>query len=52
VAFEVNPARRGRGLGRQLVTAARHLVPAGEVLFAQWTHASMALAARDRYGMA
>jgi GNAT superfamily N-acetyltransferase len=37
VAFEVNPARRGRGLGRQLVTATRHLVPAGEVLFAQWT---------------
>ena len=37
VAFEVDPARRGRGLGRLLVTAARHLVPAGEVLFAQVT---------------
>jgi GNAT superfamily N-acetyltransferase len=37
VAFEVDPARRGRGLGRLLVAAARHLVPAGEVLFAQVT---------------
>ena len=37
VAFEVDPARRGRGLGRLLVAAARHLVPAGGVLFAQVT---------------
>jgi GNAT superfamily N-acetyltransferase len=35
LAFEVDPARRGRGLGRQLVAAARHLTPAGEPLFAQ-----------------
>jgi GNAT superfamily N-acetyltransferase len=35
VAFEVDPGRRNRGLGRLLVAAARHLVPAGEVLFAQ-----------------
>jgi GNAT superfamily N-acetyltransferase len=37
VAFEVDPARRNRGLGRLLVAAARHLVPPGEVLFAQVT---------------
>jgi GNAT superfamily N-acetyltransferase len=35
VAFEVDPARRNRGLGRLLVAAARHLAPAGEPLFAQ-----------------
>jgi GNAT superfamily N-acetyltransferase len=35
VAFEVDPARRNRGLGRVLVAAARHLTPPGEVLFAQ-----------------
>jgi GNAT superfamily N-acetyltransferase len=35
VAFEVDPARRNRGLGRLLVAAARHLTPAGEALFAQ-----------------
>jgi GNAT superfamily N-acetyltransferase len=35
VAFEVDPARRNRGLGRLLVAAARHLTPAGEPLFAQ-----------------
>jgi GNAT superfamily N-acetyltransferase len=35
LAFEVDPARRGRGLGRRLVAAARHLTPAGEPLFAQ-----------------
>jgi GNAT superfamily N-acetyltransferase len=35
VAFEVDPARRNRGLGRLLVTCARHLTPAGEPLFAQ-----------------
>jgi GNAT superfamily N-acetyltransferase len=35
LAFEVDPARRNRGLGRLLVAAARHLTPPGEVLFAQ-----------------
>jgi GNAT superfamily N-acetyltransferase len=35
LAFEVEPARRNRGLGRRLVAAARHLVPPGEPLFAQ-----------------
>jgi GNAT superfamily N-acetyltransferase len=35
VSFEVDPARRNRGLGRLLVAAARHLTPAGEPLFAQ-----------------
>jgi GNAT superfamily N-acetyltransferase len=35
VSFEVDPTRRNRGLGRLLVAAARHLVPPGEVLFAQ-----------------
>jgi GNAT superfamily N-acetyltransferase len=35
VAFEVDPARRNRGLGRLLVAAARHLIPPGEPLFAQ-----------------
>jgi GNAT superfamily N-acetyltransferase len=35
LAFEVDPARRNRGLGRLLVTAARHLTPPGEPLFAQ-----------------
>ena len=35
VAFEVDPARRNRGLGRLLVAAARHLTPPGEPLFAQ-----------------
>jgi len=35
VSFEVDPARRNRGLGRLLVAAARHLTPQGEVLFAQ-----------------
>lgn len=34
-AFEVAPEARGRGLGRALVTAARHLVPDGEALWAQ-----------------
>lgn len=34
-AFEVAPGARGRGLGRLLVTAARHLVPAGEHVFVQ-----------------
>jgi GNAT superfamily N-acetyltransferase len=35
VAFEVDPARRNRGLGRSLAAAARHLTPPGEPLFAQ-----------------
>jgi GNAT superfamily N-acetyltransferase len=35
LAFEVEPARRNRGLGRLLVAAARHLTPPGEPLFAQ-----------------
>jgi len=35
VSFEVDPARRNRGLGRLLVAAARHLTPAREPLFAQ-----------------
>ena len=35
VAFQVEPARRNRGLGRLLVAAARHLTPPGEPLFAQ-----------------
>ena len=35
VAFEVEPGARGRGLGRALATAGRHLVPDGEPLFLQ-----------------
>jgi GNAT superfamily N-acetyltransferase len=35
VAIEVDPARRGRGLGSRLATAARHLVPGGQPLWAQ-----------------
>jgi GNAT superfamily N-acetyltransferase len=42
VAFEVEPERRGRGLGRALAAAARHLVPAGEPLFAQVTPGNVA----------
>jgi GNAT superfamily N-acetyltransferase len=42
VAFEVAPGRRGRGLGRALATAARHLVPPGEPLFAQVTPGNVA----------
>ncbi len=34
-AFEVEPAARGRGLGRRLAAAATALVPAGEHLWAQ-----------------
>jgi RimJ/RimL family protein N-acetyltransferase len=35
VAFEVDPDRRGRGLGRAAATAARHLAPRHEPVFAQ-----------------
>jgi GNAT superfamily N-acetyltransferase len=34
-AIEVDPDWQGRGLGRQLARAARHLVPAGATLWAQ-----------------
>jgi GNAT superfamily N-acetyltransferase len=34
-AIEVDPDRQGRGLGRRLARAARHLVPAGATLWAQ-----------------
>jgi GNAT superfamily N-acetyltransferase len=36
-AFEVDPAHRGRGLGRRLVEAARHLVPDGAGVWCQVT---------------
>jgi GNAT superfamily N-acetyltransferase len=35
IAFEVDPAARGRGLGRALVESSLALVPAGEVVWAQ-----------------
>jgi GNAT superfamily N-acetyltransferase len=35
LAFEVDPEARGRGLGRLLALAGRHLTPRGEPLFAQ-----------------
>ncbi|MBK9181134.1 MAG: GNAT family N-acetyltransferase [Acidimicrobiales bacterium] len=35
VAFEVRPAARGRGLGRQLASAGLDLAPAGEAVFVQ-----------------
>jgi GNAT superfamily N-acetyltransferase len=35
VAVEVDPDRRGKGLGRDLAAAARHLVPGGAPLWAQ-----------------
>ena len=34
-AVEVDPAYRGRGLGRALATAARHLAPEGRMVWAQ-----------------
>ncbi|MFP5321053.1 MAG: GNAT family N-acetyltransferase [Acidimicrobiia bacterium] len=34
-AFEVEPGARGRGLGRRLVAAARHLVPVGTPVWVQ-----------------
>jgi GNAT superfamily N-acetyltransferase len=42
VAFEVEPGHRGRGLGRALATAARHLAPPAEPLFAQVTPGNVA----------
>jgi GNAT superfamily N-acetyltransferase len=35
VAIEVEPGQRGKGVGRAALLAARHLVPAGEPLWAQ-----------------
>lgn len=35
VGYEVEPGRRGRGLGRRLVAAALGMVPAGEPMWAQ-----------------
>ncbi|MEU7640421.1 GNAT family N-acetyltransferase [Streptomyces sp. NPDC039016] len=35
LAVEVDDATQGRGLGRELARSARHLVPAGELLWAQ-----------------
>jgi GNAT superfamily N-acetyltransferase len=35
VSVELDPGRRGKGLGRELVAAARHLVPDGAPLWAQ-----------------
>jgi GNAT superfamily N-acetyltransferase len=42
VAIEVDDAHRGRGLGTRLATAARHLVPAGQPLWAQIAPANAA----------
>jgi GNAT superfamily N-acetyltransferase len=41
-AIEVDPLARGRGLGRALALAARHLVPDGEPLWAQVAPANAA----------
>ncbi len=41
-AIEVDPARRGQGLGRSLARSARHLAPAGEPLWAQVAPANAA----------
>jgi GNAT superfamily N-acetyltransferase len=35
VGVEVEPGHRGRGLGRELAAAARHLIPAGAPMWAQ-----------------
>lgn len=42
VSMEVDPEYRGRGLGTQLATAARHLVPPGTTLWAQIAPANAA----------
>jgi GNAT superfamily N-acetyltransferase len=42
VSLEVDPAYRGRGLGRALVAAAPRLVPPGEPLWAQVSPANVA----------
>jgi hypothetical protein len=42
VAIEVDPAHRGCGLGNRLATAARHLVPAGQPVWAQIAPANAA----------
>lgn len=41
-AVEVDPRRRGEGLGRRLAIAARHLIPDGTVLWAQVAPANAA----------
>ena len=41
-SVEVDPGRRGHGLGRALAAAARHLVPAGTTLWAQISPANAA----------
>ena len=41
-AIEVDPGRRGRGLGRRLAAAARYLVPGGAPLWAQVAPANAA----------
>jgi GNAT superfamily N-acetyltransferase len=41
-SVEVDPGRRGHGLGRALAAAARHLVPAGATLWAQISPANAA----------
>jgi GNAT superfamily N-acetyltransferase len=42
VAIEVEPDHRGRGLGRELAAAARHLIPAGAPLWAQISPSNVA----------
>jgi GNAT superfamily N-acetyltransferase len=42
VSIEVDPRRRGAGLGRALAAAARHLLPAGTPLWAQIAPANAA----------
>ena len=41
-SIEVDPGRRGGGLGRALAAAARHLVPDGAPLWAQISPANAA----------
>ena len=42
VSIEVDPSRRGAGVGRALAAAARHLLPAGTPLWAQVAPANVA----------